>query len=151
MTDPPGLDVQLIITERCRGLYRKPDGTVGNCEHPISHSPPECGPDTIAKPYHPPVRTVQPEPVAGDSKHHALRVLEYINTRNNTRGLWAIHTTPAAALLAFAVLFDERGAAVRDEEVAARLGNAASTVRRHLKDHPSIARHVGRGWFVPAD
>lgn len=144
------MGAELIITERCQGLYKKSGGTVGHCEHPISHSPPECGPDTIAKPYHPPVRTEQPEPVRTDKAPHALRVLEYINGRNSTRGAWLIHPTPAAALLAFAVLSDERdGGAVRDAEVSTRLGNAASTVRRHLKDHPTIARHIGRGWFAP--
>jgi predicted transcriptional regulator len=57
----------------------------------------------------------------------------------------------AAALLAFAALHDERDGPVQDEEISRVLGNAASTVRRHLKEHHTIARHVGKGWFAPVD
>lgn len=140
------MPAKLIITEQCRGLYRVPGtDTVRPCEHPVSHLA-DCGPDTIAKPY--PLPDPPPMPGLGVTPF-TPRMIAYIRYHNTKRQGWGIHTTPAATLLAFAALYDEKGAAVEDREVSKALGNAASTVRRHLREHHAIVRHLGRGFFAP--
>jgi hypothetical protein len=139
------MPAEMIVTERCRGLYRTAAGTVAGCEHPVSHLPDECGPDSIARPYKEPSA-----PQAPATTTHMQRMLDYVASRNsvnNPRGQgWAIHTTPAATLMAFAALADQHQGAVRAEEVADVLGNASSTVARHLRECP-LVESAGRGSF----
>lgn len=128
--------MERIITERCRGLYKTtPNSRVQQCEHPISHLA-DCGPDTIARPYESPAAPVYAPLLP--------RVMDYCFVANS--GSWGdrrVHPVVAAALLAFATMLDARqGEPVAPKEVAAVLGNAASTVRTHLRSCDLIAQYA---------
>jgi hypothetical protein len=142
------MTTQLIITEKCQGLYKDPEGAVKECGHPISHRPDECGPDTIARPYTPSVEPTTPGQAPQLPAYLLMtRMLGYIAQKNNSPGP-VIHTTPAATLLAFAALFDQHQRPIRAEEVAFVLGNAPSSVTRHLREC-SLVKWLGRGQFRP--
>lgn len=133
----------LIITEKCRGLYKPGDGTVRECEHPVSHLP-ECGPDPIARPY-----TPAPEPEAGPaSEAFTVRVLDYIGASNAPGHHPSVSPVTAASLLTLAILYDRHQQPVSAEEIAAVLGNAPSTVARQLREC-TIIRHLRGRRYEP--
>lgn len=151
------MPTQLIVTEKCRGLYRTPEGTPAECGHPISHFPAECGPDTIARPYTEPVtpvaavaeqapRETAQRPFSGS---FTVRLMNWVRDRNADG--WAhVGVVRQATLFAFAALVDETGLPVSAEQVARVVGNAPSTAQRHLKECPLIVKYERRPIFVPA-
>lgn len=129
---------KLIVTEKCRGLYTDPDGQTRECEHPVSHLP-ACGPDLLAFPY-------QPTPVGAEP--FTARVLDELSSANALGRYPDIHPATAATLLVFAALYDKHRRPITAEEIAAVLGNAPSTVARHLRGHYFI-RHTGGARYAP--
>jgi hypothetical protein len=145
---------ELIITEKCMGLYKDDEGRVQHCQHAMGHVP-ECGPDTIARPYVEPVAQEAPQAAPVAEAMYAASVLGYVQGRNGDtdrhgRHIQYVHPITAAALFAFAMLMDQGRAHVHEDEIAAILGNAPSSVRRHLREHRTVVEHIGRGWFKPA-
>lgn len=149
------MPAQLIVTERCRGLYRPADGApVAQCEHPVSHLA-DCGPDSIARPYDgpgeqpaAPLAAPEPSPWAGPTSR-ALRMARYIE--RSQQGRFLLHTTTQAPLMLFAALAQHSGdTPVSSATVAQMAGLARSTVDRHLSGC-GLARKVAPGLWAMLD
>lgn len=147
------MEPELIVTERCRGLYKTEDNNaIAHCEHPISHLG-DCGPDTIARAHtaHAKRKLAEAEAAARlaeglEQRDLTARLLRWI-AHQNSASRYSFHTSVVAPLTVAAALWDETGEPVRSSDVANICGIVSSTVDNKLKDTPYF-RRVDRGLWV---